>query len=191
MGDLFNLSGRSSIDDERFNRLYADTSADLLAFLLRRCPTADDAADCLADTYRIAWEKRTRLPPASEVRPWLFGVARNLVRQAHRSGVLRAAVSRELALTAERAYTTLTPADSALAEAMSELSPLDQEIVMMLSADGLTPREVAAVLGLSPNAVRIRAHRARARLRKLLEGDPDEDTAPSEDTLPAIRASHL
>jgi RNA polymerase sigma-70 factor (ECF subfamily) len=47
---------------EEFSRLYTETSQDLLAFLLRRCSTADDAADCLAETYRIAWEKRSRLP---------------------------------------------------------------------------------------------------------------------------------
>jgi hypothetical protein len=39
---------RSGDDDERFGVLYEQTSQDLLAFLLRRCPTAEDAADCLA-----------------------------------------------------------------------------------------------------------------------------------------------
>lgn len=50
----------------------------------------------------------------------------------------------------------------------------------MIAADGLAPREVAAILGLSPNAVRIRAHRAREKLRALLA-----PTAPEEDDEPA------
>lgn len=52
---------------------------------------------------------------------------------------------------------------------------------MMLSADGLASREVASILGLSPNAVRIRVHRARAKLRTLLaRRDADDDTDPPD-----------
>jgi RNA polymerase sigma factor (sigma-70 family) len=178
-GFLKRRAPASSDDGERFSCLYADTSADLLAFLLRRCPTAEDATDCLAETYRIAWEKRARIPVGGEARPWLFGVARNVARQERRGGARRAATSRELALAAESAYTATTSEDSVLASALSELSLLDQEIVTMLSADGLAPREVAAVLGLSPNAIRIRAHRARVKLRTLMaRDDRSEGAAP-------------
>jgi RNA polymerase sigma-70 factor (ECF subfamily) len=191
MSGLFNRPDRSpSVDDtERFSHLYADTSTDLLAFLLRRCPTADDAADCLAETYRIAWEKRGRIPAGSDARPWLFGVARNVARQDGRSGERRAATARELALVAEQSYTAATSDDSALAAALSDLSPLDQEIVTMLAADGLAPRDVASVLGLSPNAVRIRAHRARVRLRTLMAGDDTSDSAEHADSLPAVTSN--
>ena len=55
MNGLFKRPNRTlSEDDERFIRLYEDTSRDLLAFLLRRCAAAEDAADCLAESYRIA-----------------------------------------------------------------------------------------------------------------------------------------
>lgn len=162
--------GRRSLSDdgERFGRLYEQTSQDLLAFLLRRCRTAEDAADCLAETFRIAWEKRDRIPAGEDVRPWLFGVARNVVRRERRSGERAAAGTRELALAAERSGATAPPQDSEVAAALAELSPLDQEIITMLTWDELAPREVASILGLSPNVVRVRAHRARARLRVLL-----------------------
>jgi RNA polymerase sigma factor (sigma-70 family) len=191
MSGLFNRAVRSpSVDDgERFSHLYADTSTDLLAFLLRHCQTAEDAADCLAETYVIAWEKRSRIPAGDDARPWLFGVARNVARQDRRSGERRAATGRELALAAERSYTATTPEDTALADALPELSPLDQEIVTMLAADGLAPREVATVLGLSPNAVRIRAHRARLRLRTLMAGDDTSDSAEHADPLPAVTSN--
>jgi RNA polymerase sigma-70 factor (ECF subfamily) len=168
-------SQRSGDDDERFGVLYEQTSQDLLAFLLRRCPTAEDAADCLAETYRIAWEERSRVPPGDETRPWLFGVARNVARSERRSDERALAAVRELTLAAERSRATTTSEDSAVMAALSELSPLDQEIVTMISWDALTPREVASVLGLSPNAVRIRAHRARNRLRELLAASDSTD----------------
>ncbi len=37
-----------------FAALYTETNADVLAFLLRRCSTPEDAADCLAETYLVA-----------------------------------------------------------------------------------------------------------------------------------------
>lgn len=180
MSGPFKRPGRPSPDDDkRFTRIYEDTSRDLLAFLLRRCATAEDAADCLAESYRIAWEARTRIPTGDEVRPWLFGIARNIARQTHKGETRRTATSSALAAAAERWYTPSTPEDSALAAALSELSPIDQEIITMIAADGLPPREVAAMLGLSPNAVRIRAHRARAKLRaRLVAATPDENAGP-------------
>lgn len=175
------LGRRSTDDDERLTRLYMDTRKDLLAFLLRRCATAEDAADCLAETYRVAWEKRERIPSGHDGRPWLFGVARNAAREARRGGERRAATSHALAAAAESFYTVATPEDNALDTALSELSELDREIVMMLSTDGLPSREVASILGLSPNAVRIRAHRARTKLRTLMsQGDAEEVAEPPD-----------
>jgi RNA polymerase sigma-70 factor, ECF subfamily len=127
----------SSGDDERLTRLYEDTSPDLLTFLLRRCATAEDAADCLAESYRIAWETRTRIPPGHQARPWLFGVARNIARQTRRSETRRAATTADLATAAGRWYAPSGPEDSTLAAALSELSPIDQEIITMIAADGL------------------------------------------------------
>jgi RNA polymerase sigma factor (sigma-70 family) len=175
-GPFKRLGPPSADDDERLTRLYQETREDLLAFIARRCATAEDAADCLAETYRVAWEKRTRLPADPKARPWLFGVARNAVREERRRGERRAATSHALVAAAERAYIETTPERSALRAAMWKLSALDREIILMLSADGLTSHEVATILRMSPTAVRSRAARARIKLRKLLaSGETDDD----------------
>jgi hypothetical protein len=54
--------------------------------------------------------------------------------------------------------------------AIGELPELEREIITMLIWDELAPREVAAILGLSPNVVRVRAHRARTKLKAALTG---------------------
>jgi RNA polymerase sigma factor (sigma-70 family) len=155
-------------DDERFNRLYQETGRDLLAFLLRRCQSAEDAADCVAETFRIAWEKRDRIPAGDDARPWLFGVARNVGRRERTSEERAAQVSQELTIAAERSGARADHEDGEVMDALAKLSRLDREIIIMLSWDGLAPREVASILGLSPNVVRVRAHRARQQLRALL-----------------------
>jgi len=180
--------GRPARDDaERFSGLYRDTNRELFAFLLRRCASTDAAADCLAETYRIAWEKRRSAPTDNEIRPWLFGVARNVSRRERANEERAAATSHALALAAEQAHAATNAEDSAATAALSQLSPLDQEILTMLTWDGLAPREVASVLGLSPNAVRVRAYKARTRLRVALA--PNAACAPERPTRPSTASS--
>jgi DNA-directed RNA polymerase specialized sigma24 family protein len=58
------------------------------------------------------------------------------------------------------------------------LPPADQELLALAAWEKLTTRQIAAVLGCSRNAVRIRRHRARRRFTALLAGD---QAAPSID----------
>src|SRR5262249_61963443 len=52
--------------------------------------------------------------------------------------------------------------------AFRSLPPADQELLALAAWERLTTGQIAAVLGCSPNAVRIRRHRARRRLTALL-----------------------
>lgn len=162
-------------DAASFAALYTETNADVLAFLLRRCSTPEDAADCLAETYLVAWRKRNRIPAGAEPRLWLFGVARNAMRRGHerhrRLAVAAQSLAEELQ-SAASARPALAPDQSeSITAALAELSAVDQEIITMISWDGLTPREIGQVLGISANVVRVRAHRARAKLRSLISND--------------------
>ena len=77
----------------RFEQLYRETRRDLLAYVWRRTPSPEDAADALAETYLIAWRKLDSLPRGGEARLWLFGVARNVLRRgATRQNALSAMV---------------------------------------------------------------------------------------------------
>lgn len=155
-----------------FSALYRSTQPDILAYLLRRCPTPEDAADCLAETYAVAWQKRRQMPSGADTRPWLFGVARNVMRRGHEHRGRAAGAAAALAHELHRSGVVASPPglgepDPVIA-ALAQLPQLDQEIITLMSWDGLAPREVATVLGISANVVRVRAHRARARLRSAL-----------------------
>lgn len=171
------MSGAAA-DAASFAELYAETNADVLAFLLRRCSTPEDAADCLAETYLVAWEKRDQVTTGVEARLWLFGVARNVMRRGHERHRRLAAAEQSLAeelRSAASARRARAPDEvGSITAALAELSAVDQEIITMISWDELTPREIGHVLGISPNVVRVRAHRARARLRSLLAANDAE-----------------
>jgi RNA polymerase sigma-70 factor (ECF subfamily) len=148
--------------------LYDHNAKDILTYLLRRAATPEDAADCLAETFLIAWNKQDQIP--ADVRPWLFGVARNVLRRGHerddRAQAAAAALARDLRDAGVES--TPPPLAGSVITALENLSVIDREIVTLIAWDSLTPREVAKVLGLSPNVVRVRADRARTKLRRQL-----------------------
>jgi RNA polymerase sigma-70 factor (ECF subfamily) len=56
-----------------------------------------------------------------------------------------------------------------LERAVASLGPKDRQALILADAQGLTPAEVGAVLGCSPLAARIRLHRARRAMRRVIE----------------------
>jgi len=164
-------SGRTS--RENFEQLFRDTRTDLLAYVLRRSRNAEDAADVLAETYLIAWQKLEKVPKGERARLWLFGVARNLLMKGasrHRSG---SALVERLANELRSANPVHSPVEherrDALRAVLAALSVRDREILTMTAWEGLTPKQIAAVMGTSANVVRVRLHRTRARLKRQLD----------------------
>jgi RNA polymerase sigma-70 factor, ECF subfamily len=168
--------------EARFARLFNETRDDLLAYALRRARSPEDAADVLAETFLIAWRKFDTLPPSDAARLWLFGVARNVLRQgANRERALDA-VAQRLAQELQEAATSAPAQDTRsprLRAALKALPKRQQEVILLTAWEDLRPREIAAVTGMSVNLVRVRLHRARTRLQRELaatgEGAPTEE----------------
>lgn len=155
-----------------FEQLFRDTRTDLLAYIVRRSQSAEDAADVLAETYLVAWRKLDAIPAGDRARLWLFGVARNLLlKGASRRRSSQALVAR-LADELRSAYTQHAPVEdersSALRAALAALPERQREIVLLTAWEGLTPKQIAAVTGAPVNIVRVRLHRARTRLKREL-----------------------
>ncbi len=157
---------------DTFEALYRSTCDDLLRYLVRRCRDAEEAADLLAETYLTAWGKLDAVPDGEAARLWLFGVARNLLlRSARRRRVADALIQRlaEGMRAAQVASSSSDPGHHDVRVAIAELSEQDREILTLTAWEGLAPREIARVMGISANVVRIRLHRARARIKKQLD----------------------
>jgi len=156
-----------------FEQLFRDTRTDLLAYILRRSRNAEDAADVLAETYLIAWQKLDRAPKGDRARLWLFGVARNLLMKGASRRHSANALAERLANELRSADPVHLPVDEerreALRAVLAALPVRDREILTMTAWEGLTPKQIAKVMGTSANVVRVRLHRARARLKRQLE----------------------
>ena len=162
--------------DDRFEDAYRSAGTAVLGYALRRSDSREDALDVVAETFAVAWRRRSDMPvDPEEVRPWLFGIARrclaNAVRSTHRAGRLgaRLAASFDDASVPDPSTLHENRAESRrVHEALEQLSPDDRELVTLIAWEGLTPSGAATVLGLSPGTARVRLHRARTRLRAAL-----------------------
>ena len=162
--------------EETFRRLYAGHFDAVLGFALRRTDRPEDAADVTADTFLVAWRRLAHVPAGPETRPWLYGVARRVLanhrRGDHRRTALGERLRKELAAAVPDCSDEVVQRADVTA-AMRRLSARDQEVLELHLWEGLEPREIADVLGLSTVVVRPRLSRARARLRDLLGNDPE------------------
>lgn len=152
-----------------FERVYVETRADLLAYVNRRTSGSPaEAADLLAQVYLVAWRRRDVLPSGDGRRPWLFGIARVVLAEHHRTRTDHVSLDELGGHESGRqgGDVAADPVRAAVVRrALAGLAEMDRELLLLTIWDGLSSVEAAQVLGISPGAARVRLHRARRRLR--------------------------
>jgi RNA polymerase sigma factor (sigma-70 family) len=184
------LISRSAADPAEFAALFDRHGTTVHRYLARR--VGELADDLLSETFLVAFRRRTAYRPEHlEVRPWLLGIATNVVRGHQRSERRR---YRALARAAGRPEEHGNdPADSGdrlaaealrgpLAAALAGLKPRDRDALLLLAWGQLGYGEIAAVLDVPVGTVRSRLNRARRQTRAAL-GDvsPFDPTSEEDD----------
>jgi len=175
-------SGEPADRRRRFEAIYATNCGPILGYALRRTANGDDAADVVAETFLTAWRRLDDVPPGDEARLWLYGVARNVLANHRRGERRRSELGDRLrldlaAVGRDRGYPDPAGAAdgadlAAVAAAFRGLPEADRELLALVGWEGLDHGQIAAVLGCSRNAVRIRLHRARSRLAAAMADQP-------------------
>jgi RNA polymerase sigma factor (sigma-70 family) len=170
------LSGKlGGVMRPSFDAAFAAEFGPLYRYLRRRVG-ADTAEDVAAATFATAYNNWERYDPARPVRPWLYGIAANLVRHHWRN---------ERRMLRAYARTGVDPVFSAddevvervdaqvrrreLAAALAELRTQDREILLLRAWAELSDSEIAAALSLPLGTVKSRLHRTRERVRNRLD----------------------
>jgi RNA polymerase sigma-70 factor, ECF subfamily len=170
--------------DNGFSAAFDAHAEQVLRFSRRRLGDQDAAWDVVTETFTTAWRHWRERPEPPELLPWLYAIAGNAVRGQRRSAGRRSRLAARLS-AAPQAAPGSDPADGvvlgqSLAVALAQLPERDQELLRLVAWEELTDaRALGLVLGLSPSAVRVRLHRARRRLRRLLD-EPDDAPAATE-----------
>ncbi len=170
-------------DPRGFDIAYAAYAGPLLGFLQRLSGRRDVAEDLLQHTFLKLAERGPELRRDSDLRAWLYAVARN----AYVSHVCRAPVQADDA--ALEALANPTPDVEArlllgdVERALGALRLEDREVLLLVAVEGLERDAVARLLGVDQTALRQRLSRARSRLLAELERAPPV-LAPTRRTRP-------
>jgi RNA polymerase sigma-70 factor (ECF subfamily) len=177
-----------SIDDPRaFMPLVQRHQRVLFGYLARRIGR-DLAEDVTSETFTRAFAMRHRFDlERDDARPWLFGIATNLLRNQARSEVrqLRAYRRHGVHDTShddhDAAHAKLDALDrsSALAAALEALKPGDREALLLFAWQDLSYEEISEALGIPVGTVRSRLNRARRIVQEHLAAHGDEDPSTS------------
>lgn len=147
---------------DAFEALVLDVYVPVQRYLRRRVDRAT-ADDVLGDVLLVLWRRFDDVPGDVPL-AWCFGVARGCLANRVRGDERQRMLERRLA--ALPADAPAEEDDGALAEAMAALPEKQQEVLRLWAWEGLAPREIAVVLGISANAASIRLHRATTQLKQ-------------------------
>jgi RNA polymerase sigma factor (sigma-70 family) len=139
----------------------------------------DPAEDIVAETFLTAFRQRCSYDlTRQDARPWLYGIAGNLIRRHHRDearklrALQRTGTDPVAESFADRVDARLS-ADAtsrAVAAAIAALNPGQRDVVLLVAWAELTYDQVAEALGVPEGTVRSRMNRARSKLRRALGG---------------------
>jgi RNA polymerase sigma-70 factor (ECF subfamily) len=162
-------AGFATIFDRHFDAVHA--------YLQRR--VGPDLADELsAQTFLVAFDKRGGYDPTQpDARPWLFGIATNLLHRHHRDEVRQ---FRAYARSAEdpvldafdgvEARLDASEMRRELVGALARVPAEELDALLLYAWAELSYPEIASALGVPTGTVRSRLSRARGRIRAALDG---------------------
>lgn len=164
---------RSRDSPAEFAALYDRHASVIYRYAARR---AGDfvADDVMSETFLIAFERRETFDPSREdARPWLFGIATNLLRRHHRA---EARMLSALAKSAPREATSDTSdsiaaqvdaaaATARIAGVLKGMPGIDRETLLLYAWADLSYEQIACAMDVPVGTVRSRLNRARKTLR--------------------------
>lgn len=169
---------RSRSDPEVFAEVFRRHSPEMTRYVTRRLGEAA-ADDVVSETFLAAFRQRQGYDLSRRsARPWLYGIATNLMRRHVRTEVrqlrlvARTGVDPVTASFTERSDERVSAEASRrkLAGALAALPRGHRDVLLLVAWGGLSYAEVAEALGVRPGTVQSRLSRARARVRAELEG---------------------
>jgi RNA polymerase sigma factor (sigma-70 family) len=169
-------------DPEAFREFYDRYAVWIRSWFVRHTGSEAASLDLTAETFAQAWHasRRFRDEAGGSGAPWLFGIARNLLRQYHKHNRIESAARERLGLEAAFADCEEYERVEERSEA-SALAPLLRHAVRALPTEQRRALElrivhqlpyeaVAGRLGCSQNAARLRVSRALRALTTQLKG---------------------
>ncbi|QNN25338.1 sigma-70 family RNA polymerase sigma factor [Planctomycetales bacterium ZRK34] len=180
------VTGLRDGDEAAYEYLVREHGGRLLSVIRRILRNEDESADALQDTFIAAFKNIDRFEGAAKLTTWLHQIAVNAAlmklrkkRNIHERSVEdllpqflddghRADVGPTWTLTADQ-VAEQAELTGVVHEQIAALPDQYREVIVLRDIEQVSTDEAAQVLNITPGALKVRLHRARQALRKLLE----------------------
>jgi RNA polymerase sigma-70 factor (ECF subfamily) len=169
-----------------FESFYKAHANAVYSYCLRRA-SAEEAKDATADVFVVAWRRWGAVPAGDAGVRWLYGVARNVLRDRRRSMARRGRLVEKVAAQPEafvagpELHVVRLVENEAVLAALAKLSERDREIIFLVEWEGLSRDQVAEIMSVTRSAIDKRMARAYKKLARSLRVD---DQAPPPSPVP-------
>jgi RNA polymerase sigma-70 factor (ECF subfamily) len=157
--------------EARFVDLYDRYQRFVASYCARRT-SPERVDDAVSDVFLTAWRRIGEMPGGDATLPWLYGVAYKVLGHQWRSSSRRRALDEKLqslgveAVTSPDEFLVIREESEQVFAALSRLTAIDKEILLLAAWEELSHQETADVLGIKTDAVRQRFQKAKKRLAK-------------------------
>ncbi|NUW35528.1 RNA polymerase sigma factor [Nonomuraea sp. SMC257] len=155
---------------ERFTTLYNAYQTRVYGYAVSRAGH-QLAEEVVSETFLVAWRRLDDIPDRAQL-PWLFRVARNILRDNFRQAARRESLEADLRTWMEQAVADVGEHATerlTILRALAALSEDDKELLTLTTWHGLAAEEAAEVLGCTKATFFVRLHRARRRLQSAID----------------------
>jgi RNA polymerase sigma-70 factor (ECF subfamily) len=178
------LMRRARRDAQAFDGIYARHARSIQGWLARETADQARAWELTAEVFAQAWLSRRRFRPGEDgsAAPWLFGIARNVLRHANRRRTAELKAIRKLGMQLDLATPSheddnlerlvVEAMGGQLHRSLDQLPPEQRAAVELRVVDELPYEEVARRLDCTVEAARVRVLRGLRTLRAGLGGRP-------------------
>jgi RNA polymerase sigma-70 factor (ECF subfamily) len=158
-------------DPSALAQLYREFGDTVYAMAYRLMASRADAEDVLQDVFLGLPEGLRTYREQGSLEGWIKKVAARTALMKLRSRRSKAEVSLDFVAAVRAARPESSPGDRvALEVALSQLPSAQRAVFVLKEVDGYGHAEIGAMLGITATASKVRLHRARRKLRELLEG---------------------
>jgi RNA polymerase sigma factor (sigma-70 family) len=162
----------SAEEPEAFEEVFRRHFPAVLRYARRRIGQ-DMGEEVAAQTFLVAFDRRRSFNTSyASAKPWLLGIASNLIRHhvrdeaTHLAAIARAPVDRSVSTPEEDERIDAERLHPLLIEALGSLRAGDRDAFLLFSLADLSYEEVSTALGIPIGTVRSRIHRVRGLLRE-------------------------
>jgi RNA polymerase sigma-70 factor, ECF subfamily len=161
---------------KRFDQIYSSEADSVFKYCFFRVSNRETALDLTQETFMRFWDSLRNGKSIKNDRAFLFTISRNLIIDHYRKkkslsldAILEEVDDATLHIEDKEGLlnTEMTAEARFVLEKINDLEPIHREIVYMRFMEGLKPKEIGKVLGVSANVVSVRVIRALEKLREI------------------------